>query len=113
MDARRCTMKRYVLGIDGGGTKTQALIADEEGNVRGWGTGGPSNYDDVGMERAQAGIQEAVRIARQQAALPEAPFDSVFLGMAGVVSDKDRAVIHAIARQLNLADDQNIDIDHD
>jgi N-acetylglucosamine kinase-like BadF-type ATPase len=106
-------MKWYVLGIDGGGTKTQALIADEEGNVRGWGTSGPSNYDDVGMERAQAGIEEAVWIARQQAALPEAPFDSVFLGMAGVVSDKDRAVIHAIARQLNLADDQNIDIDHD
>jgi N-acetylglucosamine kinase-like BadF-type ATPase len=106
-------MKRYVLGIDGGGTKTQALIADEEGHVSGWGRGGPSNYDDVGAEKAQAGIAEAVRMARQQAALPEAPFDSVFLGMAGVVSDKDRAVIHAIARQLNLAADQNIDIDHD
>src|SRR5688572_3562694 len=113
MDARGCSMKRYVLGIDGGGTKTQALIVDEEGYVSGWGRGGPSNYDDVGAEKAQAGIAEAVRMARQQAALPEAPFDSVFLGMAGVISGKDRAVIHAIARQLNLAADQNIDIDHD
>jgi N-acetylglucosamine kinase-like BadF-type ATPase len=106
-------MKRFVLGIDGGGTKTQALIVDEEGHVHGWGIGGPSNYDDVGVEKAKTGIAEAVRIARQRAALSEAPFNSVFLGMAGVVSDKDRAVIHGIARQLNLAADQNIAIDHD
>jgi N-acetylglucosamine kinase-like BadF-type ATPase len=106
-------MKRYVLGIDGGGTKTQALIVDEEGQVQGWGKGGPSNYDDVGMDKAKAGIGEAVLMARQRASLPETPFDSVFLGMAGVVSEKDRAVIHTIARQLNLASDQNIDVDHD
>src|SRR5688572_32083605 len=113
MDARGPSMKRYVLGIDGGGTKTQVLIADEEGHVQGWGIGGPSNYDDVGMEKAKAGIREAVHMARQRAALPERPFDSVFLGMAGVVSEKDRAVIRTIARQLDLAGDQNIGIDHD
>ena len=106
-------MKRHVLGIDGGGTKTQALIVDEEGHVKGWGIGGPSNYDDVGTEKAKAGIEEAVQVARRRAALPEAPFDFVFLGMAGVVSDKDRAVIRAIARQLKLASDKNVDIDHD
>jgi len=106
-------MKRYVLGVDGGGTKTQALIVDEEGRVQGWGMGGPSNYDDVGLEKAKAGVEGAVHLARQQAALPETPFDSVFLGMAGVVSEKDRAVIRTIAQQLALANDQNIDVDHD
>lgn len=106
-------MKRYVLGIDGGGTKTQALIADEEGHVHGLGIGGPSNYDDVGTEKAKTGIAEAVRMARQQASLPETPFASVFLGMAGVVSEKDRMVIHAIVRELSLAADENIGIDHD
>ena len=106
-------MKRYVLGIDGGGTKTRAVIAEAEGHVLGSGVGGPSNYDDVGMERAKAGIAEAVRMARQQSGLPEARLASVFLGMAGVVSEQDRSVIHAIARELNLADDQNVDVDHD
>jgi N-acetylglucosamine kinase len=104
---------KYVLGIDGGGTKTGALIADEEGHVKGWGMGGPSNYDDVGMEKAKDGIEEAVQAARRRAALLDAPFDFVFLGMAGVVSDEDRAVIRLIARQLELAGDQNIDVDHD
>src|SRR6185436_18935145 len=107
------SMKRYVLGIDGGGTKTRAVIAEAEGHVLGSGVGGPSNYDDVGMERAKAGIAEAVRMARQQSGLPEARLASVFLGMAGVVSEQDRSVIHAIARELNLADDQNVDVDHD
>jgi N-acetylglucosamine kinase-like BadF-type ATPase len=113
MDVRSSSMKQYVLGVDGGGTKTRALIADEEGNVCGLGLGGPSNYDDVGTERAKAGIAEAVQMAREQASLPDAPFASVFLGMAGVVSEKDQAAIHAIARDLNLATDENIDIDHD
>ena len=35
-------MKRYVLGIDGGRTKTKIVIADEEGQVHGLGIGGPS-----------------------------------------------------------------------
>jgi N-acetylglucosamine kinase-like BadF-type ATPase len=106
-------MRRYVLGIDGGGTKTRALIADEEGNAYGSGIGGPSNYDDVGTVKAKAGIAEAVQMARQQASLPDEPFASVFLGMAGVVSEKDRAAIHAITRELGLGADENIDIDHD
>ena len=106
-------MKRYVLGIDGGGTKTRALIADEAGNACGSGIGGPSNYDDVGTEKAKAGIAEAVQMACQQASLPEEPFSSVFLGMAGVVSEQDRAAIYAIARELRLAADEDIDIDHD
>ena len=106
-------MKRFVLGIDGGGTKTQALIADEEGKACGLGLGGPSNYDDVGTERAKAGIAEAVQMARQQAALPEGIFASVFLGMAGVVSYQDRAAIYTIAQDLRLAANEHIDVDHD
>lgn len=106
-------MTRFVLGIDGGGTKTQAIIADEAGRLRGMGLGGSSNYDDVGMEKARDGIHAAVQQARRQSGLGEEPFAAAFLGMAGVVSEKDRETIRAIARQLCLAADEQVEVDHD
>ena len=55
-------MKRHVLNIDDGGITTQALIVDEEGQVKGWGIG-PSNYDDAGTEKAKGSMEEAVQAA--------------------------------------------------
>lgn len=104
---------QYVLGIDGGGTKTFAAIADMEGNILGSGLGGSANFDDVGIETAQNNISSAVRAACQNAELPLEMFASVFLGMAGVVSDKDRATIRGMALNLELAQPAAIDIDHD
>lgn len=102
-----------VLGIDGGGTKTHAVILDEQGRLLGTGAGGPSNYDDVGQRAAQEGINQAVDAARRMAGLSAPRFASVFLGMAGVVSPQDRQVIRDIAQALDLAAPDAIGVDHD
>ncbi len=39
---------KYFLGVDVGGTKTHALIADETGQALGFATGGPGNWEGVG-----------------------------------------------------------------
>lgn len=106
-------MTRFVLGIDGGGTKTLAVIVDEHGRFHGQGLGGPSNYDDVGIAATQTSIEQAVAAARQAANLPEGPFAAAFLGMAGVVSATDRAIITTIAQNLNLAAADAVGVDHD
>ena len=36
-------MTRYFLGVDVGGTKTHALIADENGRMTDFGRSGPGN----------------------------------------------------------------------
>lgn len=106
-------MTRYVLGIDGGGTKTLAVIVDETGTIISSGLGGPSTYDDVGIDGAQRNIGDAVTAARQQANIENHLFDSVFLGLGGVVSDHDREVIRQIANNLQLAPAEYTGIDHD
>ena len=106
-------MSKIVLGVDGGGTKTEVAIVDESGTVIGSGTGGPSNYDDVGIEEASANIQIAVERARAAAGIPRRRFDAAFLGMAGVVSALDRATIKAMAKSLDLAAPEHIGVDHD
>lgn len=104
-------MARLFLGIDGGGTKTQAAICDESGAVLGSGLAGASGIDSVGGEAAALAIGAAVDAARQQGGLPAAPFDGVFFGMAGVTSEADRAIVRDIARQLRLG--PAIEVDHD
>ncbi|MFQ3566164.1 MAG: BadF/BadG/BcrA/BcrD ATPase family protein [Aggregatilineales bacterium] len=106
-------MKRFVLGIDGGGTHTRAVIADETGYICGFGKAGPSNYNDIGLEAARANILSAVYAARDAANLDGALCAAAFLGMAGVVSDRDRQLIGTIAAELPLEKDAFVGIDHD
>jgi len=51
------------LGVDGGGSKTAALLATTAGQVRGWGIGPGSNYHLVGLERAGSNIKSATDAA--------------------------------------------------
>lgn len=43
---------QYYIGIDGGGTKTEAVMADEDCNIIRHITVGPSNPNDIGTEKA-------------------------------------------------------------
>ena len=56
-----------VLGIDGGGTKTHAVVADSEGTVRGFATSGPANWEVVGLRGAGESLREASRRALEAA----------------------------------------------
>jgi N-acetylglucosamine kinase-like BadF-type ATPase len=44
--------KQFVIGMDGGGTKTTALLAELRGNVLVEQTGGPSNFQIIGVGKA-------------------------------------------------------------
>ena len=70
-------------GVDGGGSKTLAVVVDAEGRERGRATAGSSNYTVVGLDRAVAHIREAVSGAAQ-AASAEPPVCAAWIGLAGV-----------------------------
>lgn len=106
-------MSNYVLGVDGGGTSTRVAALDLNGRLLGFGRSGPSNYDDVGVEMAQANIEAAVKASGTANTLDRRQCRAVFLGMAGVVSAADHAAIHGIAERLGLAPRSNIGVDHD
>ncbi len=55
--------KKLALGIDGGGTKSDAVLIDEHGNVLGWGRGGTGQALWAGREAAQESYAEAIREA--------------------------------------------------
>lgn len=71
-------MGEYYLGIDGGGTKTDAVIIDGEGHVLGAGIGGGSNTSFVTMRAAVNAFKKAIRQALREAGI--APSEIVCSG---------------------------------
>ena len=97
----------HVLGIDGGGTKTVALVADWSGRVLAQGLGGPSNYHTVGVEGAIAAIREAVLGALKNARLLShgaAPLmDVLSLGLAGTGRPGDAMLMQVSLESAHIA----------
>ena len=106
-------MSYYVLGVDGGGTRTRAVIMGDGGKICGVGIGGASNYDDLGIDAARDNISKTVDLARREAGLLATPFDAVFLGIGGVSSEVDREIVRRMALDLHLAPEMQIGVDHD
>jgi len=106
-------MPRRILGIDGGGTRTRAVIVDDTGRLLGIGLGGPANYDDIGIDATRENLSRAILAARQDAGLEVQAFDAAFFGLAGVVSENDHRIVRQIIADLQVAQEAQIGIDHD
>ena len=50
----------FLLGVDGGGTQTTALLADTTGVVLGRGSAGSSNHHAVGEDAARDALAAAI-----------------------------------------------------
>lgn len=73
----------YYLGVDGGGSKTLAVVVDSGGHECGRGMAGSSNQEVVGHEEAVVAIKSATAQALAAAAT-EPPLRAAWLGLAGV-----------------------------
>jgi N-acetylglucosamine kinase-like BadF-type ATPase len=81
----------WVLGIDGGGTKTVCLVMDAQGTIAGRGEAGPSNYQTIGLEAAGRSISQAIAQAVSQ--LPGGEIVGIGVGLAGVGRSQDQQVV--------------------
>ena len=53
----------YVIGVDGGGSKTFCLAVRLDGTITGFGKAGPGSYEVVGIEKAKENILQSVEEA--------------------------------------------------
>lgn len=93
-------MNGLVLGVDGGNTKTVALVAHGDGTVVGSGRGGCSDiYNAPSFEAAVAEIGGAVRAALPAGSSVEDVATAVF-GLAGADWDEDISELVAAVRTI-------------
>src|SRR4030042_5405157 len=76
-------MPAYFLGVDIGGTKSHALIADGDGNAVGFGTYGPGNHEEVGYEGLRNALHTVTEKALAIAGLTKEQVSAGGFGVAG------------------------------
>jgi N-acetylmuramic acid 6-phosphate etherase len=112
--ARQPRYPGLILGIDGGGSHTLALLARLEGSswkIIGRGGAGPSNLHACGSASSVRALDAAVAGAFVNAGLPRGIVQAVSFGMAGVDRLEDQATIRDWATRADIA--TNIDVVND
>ena len=81
------------LGVDGGGTRCRARLADAAGHILGEGTAGPANIR-LGIEAAFASVIDAASQSLAEAGLGEAAFERIgaCLALAGATEPGELAI---------------------
>ncbi len=91
------------VGVDAGGTKTHALVADESGEVLGVGRAGPGNWEGVGLEGAQAALRQAIGEALTAAQTSPQDVTAAAYGLAGLDWPSDEARLRPLVEGLGLS----------
>jgi len=99
------------LGVDGGATKTRAVVVDAAGSVCGEGEAGCGNHSAVGYATATANIHAAAGMA-VRAAGGALPCMAARIGLAGVdrPADQERFLpaLAALAPHLHISNDAEL-----
>lgn len=97
-----------VCAVDGGGTKTLAIVLDRQGAELGRAVTGPSNYISGEAERVVTAITTAVEAACASGGVSQ-PLESLWVGLAGIDRPGAREAIEA--RLSHLASDVRLSND--
>jgi len=73
----------YFLGVDAGGTKTHALIADETGAAVGFGLAGPGNWESIGYDGFTENLLDITARALEMANIQISQIAGAGMGLAG------------------------------
>lgn len=79
----------YFLGIDAGGTKTKAVVIDEDSKLLSEANGGSANYHNIGLEKTSQTVISTLKQAVKQANLSPDQISRCVIGIAGCDTQKD------------------------
>ena len=92
---RLAPLRQLVAGVDGGGTRTRAVILDGS-RVAGEGEAGPSNPLRVGISSGVSAIRDAIDRACAAALIQRDDLVAVGIGLAGVRRQDIRTRMHDV-----------------
>ena len=92
----------YIIGIDGGGTKTKLLMTDRTGGLILSNAGGPSNINAAGYDGVRHVLLELVQEALTKAGATPSECLSLCMGAAGAGRAAEREAITGIFREMGF-----------
>jgi glucosamine kinase len=104
LTTRHLRPQKMVVGVDGGGTTTRAVLMGETYQVLGEGTAGPSNPLRVGVSASATAVREAIDRACATAQVRRRDIVAAMIGLAGARRPELRARMEDALRNLELGE---------
>ena len=92
-------MSRFVIGVDGGGTKTLGAIAGRDGAVLAQHEVGSTNHHSNPIEVVRNNLGTLIRTLLETAKAEPQQVDCIVLGMAGVDRPEDKPLMKGIVAE--------------
>ena len=90
----------YILGFDGGGTKTECVLMDSSDHVVARTFAGPSNPTRIGVEAAVRAVREAANLALRETQLDLSAVSAIGAGLAGTANPEVRESTRAALEKI-------------
>jgi N-acetylglucosamine kinase-like BadF-type ATPase len=94
---------KLILGIDGGGSKTTALLADQNGKTLGRGTAGSCAFQALPEAEVRLALRQSTANAFAEAGIPVQPVTVLGLGISGVDRPGDHLKVDQFLKEENFA----------
>jgi N-acetylglucosamine kinase-like BadF-type ATPase len=85
---------RYILGFDGGGTKTECVLMNSSNQILARTFAGPSNPFRIGVENALRAVEQSADLALHEAGLDRTAVVAIGAGLAGTANPDLRRGMH-------------------
>jgi N-acetylglucosamine kinase-like BadF-type ATPase len=94
----------FVLGVDGGGTKTDYLLYDTTGSFRDSYRGGATNHEclEGGAAETELQLNEAIRLLLKRNGVSPGDIKGAMFGMAGVDVPKQRVMLEDMFKRMGF-----------
>jgi len=102
----------YVLGIDGGGTKTIGVIVSSNGEVKGMATVGSTNMNSVGLNVVESEIKKLISELKKHNLEAFNQISIIFAGMSGAGNAENKRKLELILERI-IGKDTSFFVDHD
>lgn len=103
-------MTRFVIGVDGGGTHTRAVVLDGHGNEVGRAEGSAAVADAREPLRAAAAVADVCAAAARDAGAT-LPVGALWAGLSGAGREEARAAVELELERKQVADTVHVDTD--
>ena len=97
-------MSKFLLGIDGGGTKTHAVLVDLSGNILAAAANGGANWERTGIAATEISLLEIIKRVLNIAKAEGNDIVAATFGLAGIDWESDLELFAPISKSLNLSD---------
>jgi N-acetylglucosamine kinase-like BadF-type ATPase len=96
-------MVKAILGIDGGGTKTHAILVDLDGKILGTAANGGANWERIGIEAVGKSLDELINEVLSNAKISREDIVASTLALAGIDWHQDESLFAPVVQGLGLS----------